>query len=327
MDRELALNIVRVTETAALGCARYLGRGDKEIADQAAVDGMRSMFQTLDINGTVVIGEGEMDEAPMLYIGEKIGSCIDTAPEIDIAVDPLDGTNLVAEGKPNAIAVVAVAPKGCLLHAPDMYMDKIAVGPKAVGVVDINASIEQNIEALSKALNKDIKDITVTMLDRSRHKKLIEGARKIGARIKLFNEGDVAAAIATCFEDSGVDMMVGIGGAPEGVIGAAALKCLGGEFQGKLTPMNKEEEVRCAGMGIDDWTKVLYMEDLAKGNDVLFAATGVSDGELLKGVLYYGNNTAKTHSMVTRSKTGTVRFIDTIHRLDKKPKYAYVKNK
>ncbi len=324
MDRELALNIVRVTEAAALGCARYLGRGDKEIADQAAVDGMRSMFQTLDINGTVVIGEGEMDEAPMLYIGEKIGSCIDTAPKIDIAVDPLDGTNLVAEGKPNAIAVVAVAPKGCLLHAPDMYMDKIAVGPKAVGVVDINASIEKNIIALSKALNKDIEDITVTMLDRTRHKHLIDGARKIGARIKLFNEGDVAAAIATCFEDSGVDMMVGIGGAPEGVIAATALKCLGGEFQGKLTPMNKDEEVRCGNMGIDDWTKVLYMEDLAKGNDVLFAATGVSDGELLKGVLYYGNNTAKTHSMVTRSKTGTVRFIDTIHKLDKKPKYAYV---
>lgn len=324
MDRELALNIVRVTEAAALGCSRYLGRGDKEIADQAAVDGMRNMFQTLDINGTVVIGEGEMDEAPMLYIGEKIGTCIDGAPEIDIAVDPLDGTNLVASGKPNAIAVVAVAPKGCLLHAPDMYMDKIAVGPKAVGVVDINAPIEENIKAVANALNKDVKDVTVTMLDRPRHEKLVEGARKVGARIKLFNEGDVAAAIATCFEDSGVDIMVGIGGAPEGVIAAAALKCLGGEFQGRLTPMNKEEEERCKNMGVGDWNKVLLMEDLAKGNDILFAGTGVSDGELLKGVLYYGNNRAKTHSMVTRSKTGTLRFIETIHRLDKKPKYAYL---
>lgn len=325
MDRELALNIVRVTESAALGCARYMGRGDKEIADQAAVDGMRSMFETLDVNGTVVIGEGEMDEAPMLYIGEKIGTQIDGAPEIDIAVDPLDGTVLVAEGKPNAIAVVAVAPKGCLLHAPDMYMNKIAVGPKAVGVVDINASIEDNIKAISKALNKDIKDITVSMLDRPRHQKLIDGARKIGARIKLFNQGDVAAAIATCFEDSGVDMMVGIGGAPEGVIGATALKCLGGEFQGILAPANEEEKDRCKKMGIDDWSKVLLMEDLAKGDDVLFAATGVSDGELLKGVLYYGNETAKTYSMVTRSKTGTIRFIDTIHKLDKKPKYACCK--
>lgn len=324
MDRELALNIVRVTEAAALGCARYMGRGDKEIADQAAVDGMRKMFQTLDINGTVVIGEGEMDEAPMLYIGEKIGTCREGSPKLDIAVDPLDGTNLVAKGSPNAIAVVAVAPEGCLLHAPDMYMDKIAVGPKAAGVIDINAPLERNIQILARVLNKDIRDITITMLDRERHIPLMEAARKVGARIKLFNDGDVAAAIATCFDDSGVDMLVGKGGAPEGVIAAAALKCLGGEFQGKLTPEDEEEKKRCKSMGIEDWNKVLLMEDLAKGDDILFVATGVSDGELLKGVVYQSNNRAKTYSMVTRSKTGTIRFINTIHRLDKKPKYAYV---
>lgn len=323
MDRELALNIVRVTEAAALGSAKYMGRGNKEIADQAAVDGMRSMFQVLDINGTVVIGEGEMDEAPMLYIGEKIGRCMDGNPEIDIAVDPLDGTNLVAKGLPNAIAVVAVAPKGCLLHAPDMYMDKIAAGPSGVGVIDITKPLDVNIRNLAKALGKEVSDITVTMLDRPRHKELIDIARSVGARVKLFGDGDVATAIATCFDDSGVDLLVGKGGAPEGVIAAAAIKCLGGEFQGILTPETEEEKQRCISMGLDKWDRVLTMEDLAKGDDIIFAATGVSDGELLKGVRYYANNRAKTYSMVTRSKSGTVRFIDTIHTFDKKPKYAY----
>ncbi|WP_326910960.1 class II fructose-bisphosphatase [Sedimentibacter sp. MB31-C6] len=326
MDRELALNIVRVTEAAALGSGKYFGRGNKEIADQAAVDGMRSMFQVLDISGTVVIGEGELDEAPMLYIGEKIGTWEENSPEIDIAVDPLDGTKLIAKGLPGALAVVAVAPKGCLLHAPDMYMHKIAVGPKAAGHIDITASIEKNLYNVAKALNKDITEVTVTMLDRERHHDLINRARNIGARIKLFGEGDVAAAIATCFDNSGVDMMIGKGGAPEGVIAAAALKCLGGEFQGILIPESEEEEQRCKKMaGQEKWDRILTMEDLAKGNDVIFAATGVSDGELLKGVRYLSDNRAKTYSMVTRSKSGTIRFIDTIHALDKKPKYAYVK--
>ena len=323
MDRELALNIVRVTEAAALGCSKYMGRGNKEIADQAAVDGMRSMFQVLDISGTVVIGEGEMDEAPMLYIGEKIGTWVEGTPEIDIAVDPLDGTNLVAKGLPNALAVVAVAPKGHLLNAPDMYMEKIAVGQRAAGHIDINASLEKNLYNVAKALHKDITDITVTMLDRERHQDLINRARNIGARIKLFGDGDVAAAIATCFNDSGVDILVGRGGAPEGVIAAAALKCLGGEFQGMLIPSNEEEKSRCIEMVGDKWNKVLTMEDLAKGEDIIFAATGVSDGELLKGVRYMADNRAKTFSMVTRAKTGTIRFIDTIHVLDKKPRYAY----
>lgn len=326
MDRNLALNLVRVTEAAALSSARYLGRGDKMIADQAAVDGMRKMFDTLDIDGEVVIGEGEMDEAPMLYIGEHIGKAKDGSIKVDIAVDPLDGTTAVAKGLSNAIAVVAIAPTGCLLHAPDMYMDKIAVGPKAAGKIDIEAPVEDNIKAVAKALNKDVSDITVTMLDRSRHDDLIDKVRKTGARIKLFQDGDVAAAIATCFTDSGVDILMGIGGAPEGVIAAAALKCMGGEFQGKLVPglyNPKEEEIaRCHKMGISDVDQILFMEDLAKGNEIFFAATGISDGEFLKGVVYYENNTAKTHSMVTRAETGTIRFIEAIHKLDKKPEYA-----
>ncbi|MFZ5968862.1 MAG: class II fructose-bisphosphatase [Bacillota bacterium] len=321
MDRNLALNLARVTEAAALGAAKYMGRGDKIIADQAAVDGMRNMFDTLNIDGVVVIGEGEMDEAPMLYIGERIGQAVDGAPQVDIAVDPLDGTNCVAKGIPNAIAVVAIAPRGCLLNAPDMYMDKIAVGPKAKGVIDLKAPVKENLFNVAKALNKNITDITVTMLDRDRHKDIIRECREVGARIKLFQDGDVAAAIATCFDHTGIDILMGSGGAPEGVIAAAALKCLGGEFQGKLLPQTKEEEERCIKMGVDVHT-VFRLDDLVKGNEAFFAATGISDGDLLKGVIYYGNNMAKTHSVVMRAETGTIRFIEAIHRLDKKPEYA-----
>ena len=318
----MAINLVRVTEAASLASARYMGRGDKNAADQAAVDAMRRMFETLNIDGVVVIGEGEMDEAPMLYIGEQIGRATVGCTEVDIAVDPVDGTTAVAKGLPNAIAVVAIAPRGCLLHAPDMYMDKIAVGPKAAGKISLDATVEENLKAVAKALNKDISDITVTMLDRPRHEGLIKQVRDAGARIKLFGDGDVAAAIATCFEHSGVDILMGAGGAPEGVIAAAALKCMGGEFQGRLAPSNVEEEERCKAMGIGDINRVLTMEDLAKGNEIYFAATGISDGELLRGVVYYENNTAKTHSMVTRAETGTIRFVEAIHKLDKKPEYA-----
>lgn len=321
MDRNLALNLVRVTEAAALESARFLGRGDKNAADQAAVDGMRKMFDTVNIDGVVVIGEGEMDEAPMLYIGEQIGKAMEGCPKVDIAVDPLDGTTAVAKGLSNSISVVAIAPRGCLLHAPDMYMDKIAVGPKAKGTIDINAPVEDNLRNVAKALNKDISDLTVTILDRERHQELISKVREAGARIKLFGDGDVAAAIATGFEHSGVDILMGIGGAPEGVIAAAALKCMGGEFQGKLYPMNDEEKERCKKMGADV-DKILTMEDLVKGEEILFAATGVSDGELLKGVLYSENNMARTHSIVMRAETGTIRFVDAIHKLDKKPEYA-----
>jgi len=322
MDRNLALNLVRVTEAAALSSARYLGRGDKNAADQAAVDGMRKMFDTLNIDGIVVIGEGEMDEAPMLYIGEQIGRCINNSLKVDIAVDPVDGTTAVAKGLPNAISVVAMAPRGCLLHAPDMYMEKIAVGPKAAGTIHLDAPVEENLKAVANALNKDISDLTVTILDRPRHTELINKVRKAGARIKLFSDGDVAAAMATCFEHSGVDILMGIGGAPEGVIAAAALKCMGGEIQGRLHPTNDEERQRCINMGIGDISRILTMDDLVKGEEVFFAATGISDGELLRGVVYHQNNIAKTHSMVARAETGTIRFIETIHKLDKKPEYA-----
>lgn len=321
MDRNLAINLVRVTEAAAIGASKYLGKGDKNIADQAAVDCMRKMFDTIDIDGVVVIGEGEMDEAPMLYIGEKIGSGCEGAIKVDIAVDPLDGTNCVAKGLPNAIAVVALAPSGCLLHAPDMYMDKIAVGPKARGLVSLDLPLVENIKRVSKALDKSLDDLTVTMLDRERHEKLIKECREAGVRIKLFNDGDVGAAMATCFDNTGVDMMVGIGGAPEGVLAAAALKCMGGDFQGRLVPYEESERKRCLDMGIDP-NKLLTMEDLVKGNEVYFAATGISDGEFLKGVVYKGNSIATTHSLVMRSETGTIRFVEAIHKLEKKPTYA-----
>ncbi|MTI46891.1 MAG: class II fructose-bisphosphatase [Firmicutes bacterium] len=319
MDRNLALSLARVTEIAALGAAKYMGRGDKIAADQAAVDGMRSGFQLVDVRGTVVIGEGEKDRAPMLYIGEKIGAGTEDDMEVDIAVDPLDGTTLVAKGLPNAIAVIAMAPKGCLLHAPDTYMKKIAVGPKAAGKIDIEAPIEDNLKSVAKALNKDISDLTVIIQDRPRHYEMIQEIRRIGARIKLFGEGDVAAAIATGFEDTGVDILMGIGGAPEGVIAAAALKCMGGELQGQLTARSDEEMERCLALG---WTpekmkKILTHEDLAKGNEIFFSATGISDGDLLKGVVYYGDGWATTHSVVMRSETGTMRFIEARHRLDK----------
>lgn len=318
MDKDLALGLVRVTEVAALGSAKLMGRGDKNAADQEAVDGMRRMFDVLEIRGTVVIGEGELDEAPMLYIGEKLGGGDDTSIEVDVAVDPLDGTNLVARGLPNALAVVAVAKKGCLLHAPDMYMEKIAVGPKAKGRVNLDAPLSENIKNVAKALGKNVEDVTVIMLDRERHYGLMEEVRKVGARMKLITDGDIAAAIATGFEDTGVDIMVGSGGAPEGVIAAAALKCLGGDMQGRLIPQNDQERERCIEMGIEDLKKVMMMDDIVKGEEVYFAATGVSDGDLLKGVVYYQNEMAKTQSVVMRAKTGTVRFINTIHYLKKK---------
>ncbi len=321
MDRSLAINLVRVTEAAALGGAKYMGRGDKNLADQAAVDGMRNMFDTMDIDGIVVIGEGELDEAPMLYIGERVGMCGVNSQKVDIAVDPLDGTISVAKGLPNAIAVVAMAPRGCLLEAPDTYMYKLAVGPKAKGVIDLNAPVKENLINIAKALNKEITDLTVTMLDRERHSDIIRECRELGTRIKLFRDGDVAAAIATCFEHTGVDVLIGQGGAPEGVIAAVALKCLGGEMQGKLTPFSSEEEERCKKMQVPI-DKVFKLDDLAKGDEVYFAATGVSDGDLLRGVTFLGDNIAKTHSVVMRSETGTIRFVEAIHRLDKKPSYA-----
>lgn len=316
MERSLSMELVRVTEAAALASARWMGRGKKEEADDAATSAMRDVFDTVPMKGTVVIGEGEMDEAPMLYIGEKLGTGY--GQRVDVAVDPLEGTNIVASGGWNALAVLAVADHGNLLHAPDMYMDKIAVGPEAVGSIDINAPIIDNLKAVAKAKNKDIEDIVATVLNRKRHEEIIYQLREAGARIKLINDGDVAGAINTAFDDTGVDILFGSGGAPEGVLAAVALKCLGGEIQGKLVPQSEAEQERCLNMGIDV-NKILLMEDLVRGDDAIFAATGVTDGELLKGVQFKSNNYGLTHSVVMRAKSGTVRFIEGKHSLKKKP--------
>lgn len=303
MERSLTMELVRVTEAAALKSARWMGRGKKEEADDAATTAMRAVFDTIPMQGTVVIGEGEMDEAPMLYIGEQLGT--GNGPGVDVAVDPLEGTSIVANGSWNALSVIAIADKGTLLHAPDMYMDKIAVGPQAVGKIDINASTLENLQAVAKAKHKAVEDVVVTVLDRPRHQKLIEEIREAGARIKLISNGDVAGAINTAFDETGVDILMGIGGAPEGVIAAAALKCLGGEMQGKLVPTNKEEADRCAKMGIVDINKVLYMNDFCSGDDAIFAATGVTDGELLKGVQFKGTE-ATTETVVMRADRKSV---------------------
>jgi fructose-1,6-bisphosphatase II len=316
MERSLSMELVRVTEAAALASARWMGKGRKEEADDAATSAMRDVFDTVPMKGTVVIGEGEMDEAPMLYIGEKLGTGF--GPRVDVAVDPLEGTNIVANGTWNALAVLAIADHGNLLHAPDMYMDKVAVGPESVGMIDINASVTDNLKAVARAKNKDIEDVVAVILDRERHQKIIDEVREAGARIKLIQDGDVAAAINTAFDDTGVDILLGSGGAPEGVIAAVALKCLGGELQGKLLPQTDEELARCKEMGIDDIHRVLYMDDIVKGDDAIFAATGVTDGELLRGVRFKGAS-GTTQSVVMRAKSGTVRFIDGKHSLKKKP--------
>lgn len=320
MERSLTLELVRVTEAAALSSARWMGRGRKDEADDAATTAMRKEFETIPMDGVVVIGEGEMDEAPMLYIGERLGQGV--PPYVDVAVDPLEGTNIVANGTWNAISVIAIADRGNLLHAPDMYMQKIAVGPKAVGKIDINAPVADNLKAVAQALGKDISDLVAVVLDRERHQQLISEIRQAGARIKLIPDGDVAAAINTAFPDTGVDILFGIGGAPEGVLAAVALKCLGGEIQGKLMPQNNEEWERCKRMGLANPNQVLYMDDLVKGDDAIFAATGVTDGELLRGVRFQGTQ-ATTHSVVMRAKTGTVRFITGNHRLERKPRFAF----
>ena len=321
MDRELALEFARVTEAAALAAAKWMGTGKKNEADNAATTAMRTVFDTIAIDGTVVIGEGEMDEAPMLYIGEKLGNGTD---KVDVAVDPLEGTNIVANGLWNAMAVVAVAPEGTLLHAPDMYMDKLAVGPIARGLVDIEAPVEHNLRVVAKASGKSIGDVVAILLDRPRHSDLIHRIRQTGARIKLITDGDVASALNTAFPETGVDIMFGVGGAPEGVLAAAALKCLGGEFQGRLVPQSESERSRCLQMGLSDPGQVLRMNDLVRGDDAIFAATGVTEGELLRGVRFLGGDLATTHSLVMRASSGTVRFIETRHRLQKKPNLVMV---
>jgi fructose-1,6-bisphosphatase II len=319
-EREIMLDFVRVTETAALRAARVLGRGDKEAVDQAAVDGMRGMLDLVNINGKVVIGEGEKDKAPMLYIGEQVGKAKGAEP-VDIAVDPVEGTRLVACGLPNAISAIVAADEGCLLPVPGFYMEKIAVGPQASGYIDLEAPVRENLRVVAAALGKNVRDLTVVVLDRERHRGLMDEIRCCGARIKMILDGDVAGAIATALPETGVDILMGIGGAPEAVLAAAALRCLGGELQTKLYTPTEEVKAKAREIKLapDD---VLTIDDLVKGESVIFAATGITDGELLKGVRY-GPGLAKTHSLVMRERTKTVRFVETIHNL----KYKTVRSR
>ncbi len=320
MDRNLALEVVRVTEAAALASARLMGRGDRNGADQAAVEAMRRAFNDLAIAGEVVIGEGERDEAPMLFIGEKVGRSRPGDQEIEIAVDPLEGTNLCATGAPNAISVIAMGEKGKLLRAPDTYMEKIACGPGAKGAIDLARPPVENLRRVADALGKYVEDLTVVILDRPRHEKLIAEVRAAGARIKLIGDGDVAGALNTCFPETGVDLLMGTGGAPEGVISAAAVRCVGGELQGRLAFRNDRERERAREYGMKDLDRIMSAEEMAAGN-VMFAATGVTQGDFLKGVRFTGDG-AHTHSVVMRSKTGTLRYIETVHHFARAPNYA-----
>jgi fructose-1,6-bisphosphatase II len=318
MDRNLAMEVVRVTEAAALACARLMGRGDSNSSDAAAVEAMRTAFEGLDMDGRIVIGEGERDEAPMLYIGELVGNR-ESKQKCDIAVDPLEGTNLCATGASGAISVVAIAERGKFLHAPDTYMEKIAVGPAGKGVISLERSPTENLKALARAKNVHVGDLTVVILDRPRHRDLIEEVRRAGARIKLITDGDVSAAIATCDERTGVDMLMGIGGAPEGVLAAAALRCVGGDIFGRLKFRNEEEKERAKKMGVTDGDRIYTIDEMAQG-DVMFAATGVTTGDYLRGVRFRSGG-ADTHSVVMRSKSGTVRYIEAFHKFDLKPHY------
>ena len=321
MDRNLALEAVRVTEAAALSASLLMGRGDEKLADQAAVDAMRQALNTLYIDGTVVIGEGERDEAPMLYIGEKVGAGIGRGPKVDIALDPLEGTTICATGGPNSLAVIAMADEGGFLNAPDVYMDKIAVGAGLPdGVVDLDETPANNLKALAKAKGTEVNELLVCILNRPRHAELIARVREAGARIMLINDGDVSGVIATSQAGTGVDMYVGSGGAPEGVLAAAALRCIGGQFQGRLLFRNDDEKARAARWGVKDLNKKYSLHELASGN-VMFAATGVTDGAMLRGVRRFAGG-ATTHSVIMRSKSGTVRYIEAHHNLHRKPGVA-----
>jgi fructose-1,6-bisphosphatase II len=320
--RNLALELARVTEAAALAAARFMGRGDKEAADEAAVNAMRIVLQTVDMSGVIVIGEGEKDNAPMLYNGENVGN--GSGPEVDVAVDPIDGTRPLAFGRSNSLATVALAPRGTMFDpGPFVYMNKLAVGPQAKGVINIEKSITENLRAIAKAKRADVEDLTTIILDRDRHKDMIAEIRRAGARIRVIPDGDVAAALMTAWPDSGVDVLIGIGGTPEGVIAACALRAMGGEIQGKLYARDEDELRRGREAGYD-FDKILTMDDLVSSEDVFFAATGITDGELLKGVRYFGDG-ASTDSLVVRGLTGTVRQIIATHQIDKLRHFSAVK--
>ncbi len=318
--RNLALDAVRVTEAAALASARQMGLGDLHRADEAAVNAMRNAFASLDICGTVVIGEGEREEAPRLFVGEQVGRWNSQDPPTQVALDPLEGARLCALGLPNAISVLAMSRGGHFLNAPDTYMNKIAVGPAGKGAIDMTQSATWNLQSVADAKGVYVEDLTVVILDRPRHEALVREVREAGARIKLISDGDVAAAIATCMEETGIDMLLGVGGSAEGIIAAAALRCVGGDMLCQLKPRNQEEVKRLARNGIEDLDKVYQMEDLATG-DVLFAATGITDGDFLKGVRFRRGG-AVTHTVVMRSKTMTLRFIEAQHRFEQKPDYG-----
>lgn len=314
MERLLAMELLQVTEEGALGAARLMGQGDNHRADQAAVEAMRKSLERIDVNGTIVIGEGERDEAPMLFIGERVGS--GRGPDVDIAVDPVEGTNLVARGVPNALAVMAVSHRGGLLHAPDTYMDKLIVGPPAVGKVSVDYPVRANLQIIADSLSRRVEDLTVVILDRPRHASLIGEVREAGARIQLISDGDISAALSVAVSGTGVHAVMGVGGAPEGVLAAAALRCLGGAIYGRFKPRNDDEARRAESMGID-LARVYATEDLASGGDLIFVATGITDGELFKGVHFFGGG-ARTHSLVMTYRTGTIRFVDTVHIVERR---------
>ena len=319
LDRNLALDLVRATEAAAMAAARWMGRGNKEAADQAAVDALRTTLGSMDMDGVVVIGEGEKDEAPMLYIGEQIGL---GGPPVDIAVDPIDGTRLLSNGMPNSIAVVAVAERGSMHFPPNIaYMEKLATGPEAAHVIDIERSVTDNLERVAEAKSVEVRDLTVVLLDRPRHEGIIQEIRAAGARIKLITDGDVAGAVMAAMPGTGIDLLVGIGGATEGTVSACALKCIGGNIQCRIWPRNEAEWQIVREQGLDV-KKVYTMDDLVTSDNVFFAATGITDGELLDGVHYFHHG-ATTQSLVMRSKSGTIRRIDATHRLDKLSRFAF----
>lgn len=315
-NADIAMGIIRVTEAATLQCSKFLGRGNSETLNKVAVDGARHAFDLLPMKGKVVIGECDLEKLPIIYHGEKVGMWEDGQIETDVAINPVDGAALIAKGIPNALSTIVVTERGGILSLPKIYMKKIAVGAKAKGVIDITLPLAENIKKVSKALNKEVSELTIMIQDRERHKSLIDEAREAGVRVKMFSEGDIAGALATTFDFTGIDMLVGIGGAPEGIIAAAALKCLGGEFQCKLVPQNDEEIKMCKRSGFNDYNVVFNQNDLIKSDDVYFAATAITNCDILKGIRYQGHK-AITESMVVRSFNGIVRFVKATHNLDK----------